>query len=103
MTCREMEGVILTSALAPEAAEHVAGCERCRRLVWIFDESHHASAPSVDQMKRIEAGILRSLTPVQQLASPLAFFSTFALVFLAVVAVGLLLVGTDGWQDLSAL
>jgi len=101
MTCRDMEEVIITSALAPGAAEHIAGCERCRHLVWVFDESRQALPPSPDQMKRIEAAILRSLTPVQPLASPHAFFSAFALVFLAVVAMGSLLLGTDGWRALS--
>jgi hypothetical protein len=86
MTCRDMEGVIITSVLAPGAAEHIAGCERCRHLVWIFDESRQALPPSPDQMKRIEAAIHRSLTPVQPLASPRAFFAVFALGFLAVVA-----------------
>ena len=101
MNCRDMEEVIITSALAPGAAEHIAGCERCRHLVWVFDESRQTLPPSPDQMKRIEAAILRSLTPVQPLASPHAFFSAFALVFLAVVAMGSLLLGTDGWRALS--
>src|SRR5260370_17157134 len=84
MTCREMEEAIITSALAPDAAEHVAECEHCRHLVWLLDESGQASAPSADQMKRIEAAILQGLTPVQPLASQRALFSAFALVFLAV-------------------
>src|SRR5260370_22175227 len=103
MTCREMEEVIITSALAPGAAEHVAECEHCRHLVWLFGESDQASRPSVDQMRRIEAAILRGLTPVQPLASQRAFFSAFALVFLAVFAGGSLLLGTDGWRVLSVL
>jgi hypothetical protein len=103
MTCREMEEVMNTSALAPDAAEHIAECEHCRHLVWLFGESSQASQPSADQMKRIEAAILRGLTPVQPLASQRALFSAFALVFLAVVAGGCLLLGTDGWQALSVL
>jgi len=103
MTCREMEEVIITSALAPDAAEHVAECEHCRHLVWLFGESSQASPPSADQMKRIEAAILRGLTPVQPLASQRALFFAFALVFLAVVAGESLLLGTDGWRALSVL
>jgi hypothetical protein len=103
MTCREMEEVIITSTLAPDAAEHVAECEHCRHLVWLFGESSQASPPSADQMKRIEAAILRGLTPVQPLASQRALFFAFALVFLAVVAGGSLLLGTDGWRALSVL
>src|SRR5260370_3720878 len=103
MTCREMEEVIITSAVAPEATEHVAECKHCRHLVTLFGESGQASPPSTDQMKRIEAMILRGLTPVQPLASQRAFFSAFALVFLAVVGGGSLLLGTDGWRALSVL
>jgi hypothetical protein len=54
-------------------------------------------------MKRIEAAILGGLTPVQPLASQGAFVAAFALVFLAVVGVGSLLLGTDGWRALSVL
>jgi hypothetical protein len=103
MTCREMEEVIITSAPAPGAVEHVAECEHCRHLVWLCGESDQASPPSADQMKRIEAAILRGLTPVQPLASPWAFFFAFSLVFLAMVAGGSLLLGTDGWRALSVL
>ena len=103
MTCREMEEAIITSALVPDAAEHVAECEHCRHLVWLLDEGGQASAPSADQMKRIEAAILQGLTPVQPLASQRALFSAFALVFLAVVVGGCLLLGTDGWRARSVL
>src|SRR5258708_18254048 len=103
MTCREMEEVIITSALAPNAAEHVAECEHCRHLVRLFGETGHASPPSADQMKRIEAAILQGLTPVKPLASQRALFSAFALVFLAVVVAGCLVLGTDGWRARSVL
>jgi hypothetical protein len=101
MTCRDMEEVMISSALAPDAAEHVAGCKRCRHLLRVFDQSPQASPPSAGQMKRIEAAILRSLAPVQPLASPPAFFSAFALVILTMVVLGSLLLGTDGWRALN--
>ncbi len=103
MTCREMEEGIITSALAPDAAEHVAECEHCRHLVWLFGESGQAPPPSAEQITRIEAAILRGLTPVRPLASQRALFSAFALVFLAVVGEGSLFLGTDGWRALSVL
>jgi len=101
MTCREMEGVIITSGHESEVAEHVAECERCRRLVWTFGENRQFSPPSSEQMKRIEAVMLGNLIPVQPLASPRALFSAFALVFLAIVAAGSSLLGTDGWRVLN--
>ena len=54
MTCRDMEEVIITSAFAPDAAEHIAECEHCRYLVWLFGESSQASPPSVDQMNALK-------------------------------------------------
>jgi hypothetical protein len=105
MTCREMEGIVVSyptaSEVAPEAAEHIAECERCRLLVRAFDERRQASIPSTDRMKHIEAVILRNLTPVQPLAPASVFFTALALAFLAAVTVGLL--GSNGWRGLSIL
>ena len=43
MTCRDMDGIISShsgdSLLSPEAAEHIVGCERCRSLVRLLDET----------------------------------------------------------------
>jgi hypothetical protein len=103
MTCRDIEDVIITTTLAPDAAEHVAECEQCRHLVWLFGGSGQAPPPSADQIRRIEAAILRGLTPVRPLASQSALFSAFALVFLAVVGGGSWVLGTDGWRALSVL
>jgi hypothetical protein len=100
MTCREVDEGIVTG-LTPEAAEHVAGCEHCRRLVRMFDENRQASPLSTDQMERIEAAMLESLTLVRPLAPARAFLFAFALVSLAVVSVGSCLLGTDGWRALS--
>src|SRR5215467_7095996 len=103
MTCRDIEEVIITAVLAPDAAEHVAECERCRRLVRFFGGSGQAPPPSADQMRRIEAAIQRGLTPVRPLASQRVLFSAFALVFLAVVGSGSWVLGTGGWRALSVL
>jgi hypothetical protein len=105
MTCREVEREVVWyptgSGLAPEAAEHIAGCERCQYLAQVFDECHQVSIPSADRLRSIEAAILRNLTPVQPLAPPSVFLTCLALVFLAVVTVGFLLLGTNGWQALG--
>src|SRR4029077_10893040 len=103
MTCRDIEDVIITTTLAPDAAEHVAECEHCRHLVWLFGGSGQAPPPSADQIRRIEAAILRGLTPVRPLASQRALLSGFTLVFLAVVGGGSWVLGTDGWRALSIL
>ena len=74
MTCREMEGVIITSGHESEVAEHIAECERCRRLVWTFGENRQFSPPSSEQMKRIEAVMLGNLTRCNRWR-PLAHYS----------------------------
>jgi hypothetical protein len=71
MTCHDMDWTIalhsVSSGFAPEAVEHIAGCERCRRLSLVFDQSPSASMPSEDRMRRIEAVVLHDLAPVQPL------------------------------------
>jgi hypothetical protein len=101
MTCRDMDGIISShsgeSLLPPEAAEHIVGCDRCRSLVRLLNETREIPAPSERQLKRIQAGILENLKPVRPLPPSRIFLFAFALIFLAVVAVGTL----NGWSALS--
>ena len=105
MICQEMDEVITsystTSGLVPEAVEHIAACERCRRLVEVFDKHRPALPPPAGQMKRIEAAVLGNLTPVRPLAPARTFLLAFALIYLVVVAVGSLLLGADSWRALG--
>jgi hypothetical protein len=102
MTCHDMDWIIalhsVSSGFAPEAVEHIAGCERCRRLSLVFDQSPSASMPSEDRMRRIEAVVLHDLAPVQPLAPERVFLTALTLVFLAVVCGGSVLLGTNGWR-----
>src|SRR5260370_11816722 len=105
MTCRDMDGIISShsgeSLLPPEAAEHIVGCDRCRSLVRLLNETREIPAPSERQLKRIQAGILENLKPVRPLPPSRIFLFAFALIFLAVVAVGTLMLGMNGWSVLS--
>src|SRR5258707_1392170 len=73
-----------SSKLPPEAAEHVAGCECCRRLVRVLERHPEASAPSESRLQQIQAAMLRDLKPVRPLAPSRVYLSAFALIFLVV-------------------
>src|SRR5260370_38657568 len=105
MTCREMGSIITSSSpssvFPPEAAEHIAECDRCWRLVGILDENCPSSLPSGIQMERIVATLSKDLAPVQPLARARVFFVGLALVFLVSVPLGYWLLGTTGWRQLG--
>jgi hypothetical protein len=105
VTCHNIDGVISShsgdSGLPPEAAEHVAGCDRCRRLMRLLDEGPDIPAPSASQLKQIQSAMIDNLKPVRPLAPSGVFLLALAVVFLAVVAAGPLLLGMNGWRVLS--
>jgi hypothetical protein len=107
MTCRDVESLIIPyasgAAIAPEAAAHIAGCERCRRLAEVLAETRQVAPPSQEQLKRIETGILADLKPVKPLAPTWLRFCALMLVLMAVAAVGAAALGIAGWRALSIL
>ena len=107
MTCREMDWIITSSSpssgFPPEAAEHIAECDRCWRLVGILDENCPSSLPSGIQLERIAATLSKDLAPVQPLARARVFLVGLALVFLVSVALGSWLLGTNGWRQLGTV
>ena len=107
MTCREIDGVIGShsgdSTLSREAAEHVAECESCRRLVKALDTGHTSLEPPESRLRQIQAAIKEDLRPVRPLASSGVFVFAFMLISLAVVAMGSLLFGVNGWNALSSI
>jgi hypothetical protein len=103
VTCRDIDGLIVSRlALAsPEAAAHIAGCERCRRLAEAMRKTPAASAPSPRQLKQIETGVLADLKPVKPLAPAGALCFALLAILLVVVAVGAIALGIAGWRALS--
>src|ERR1700722_17658054 len=107
MTCREIDGVIGShsgdSTLSREAAEHVAECESCRRLVKALNTGHTSLEPPESRLRQIRAAITEDLRPVRPLASSGVFLLAFMLISLAVVAIGSRLLGVNGWKALSTI
>jgi hypothetical protein len=89
------------AALPPEAAEHLAGCERCQGLMRLLVRPSVNVVPDGERMQRIRAEMLRDLKPVRPMASPSVLFAIFAMAFLAVAAVGAVQLHPVGWKLLS--
>jgi hypothetical protein len=107
VTCRDVEGLIISYASGaptpPEAAAHIAGCERCRRLARAMGETREFAPPSREQLEQIEARVFADLKPVKPMlpASVLVFALVFILMI--VVVVGVVALGIAGWQALNLL
>ena len=102
MTCRDMDDVISSwsgdSLLESEHAKHLTHCGRCRALTVLLDNAEVGFHLSERLLRRMQAGILKDLKPVRPLPPPRILLLACSIVFLSVVAVGALLLGTTGWN-----
>jgi hypothetical protein len=105
VTCRDMDDVISSRSgdpvLEPQPAEHLIHCERCRDLTRLLDEAGDGLRPSESLLRRIKAVILEDLKPIRPLPSARILLFGCAIIFLSVVAVGVLALGMNGWVALS--
>ena len=105
MTCRDMDAVIDAHAggagLPPEAAGHVAGCDRCRRLLGALDAARDLPVPPPEQMRRIQASLAADLRPVKPLPSTAAVLAALTISFLIVSTAGVLQLHAYGWHVLG--
>ncbi len=105
MNCRDVDALILSHAsgapVPPEAAGHIAECDRCRPLARALAERPDAPAPSPERLRRIEDALLADLKPVKPLLPPAALSLGLIGVLLVVVAGGVAVLGIDGWRALS--
>jgi hypothetical protein len=101
VTCRDMDDVISSRTgdpvLEPQPAEHLIHCEGCRSLTHLLDKADDGLRPSESLLRRIQSGILKDLKPIRPLAPPRILLFVCAIIFLSAVAVGFLLLGTNGW------
>jgi hypothetical protein len=107
VTCRAMDDVIGSwsgdSGLKPQHAKHLTHCGRCRALTLLLDNAGVGVHLSDRLLRRMQAGILEDLKPVRPLHSPRIYLLVCAIIFLSVVAIGALLLGTTGWNVLNML
>jgi len=107
VTCRDMDDAISSrsdnSVLEPEHAKHLTHCGRCRALTVLLDNTDVGFHLSDRLLRRMQADILEDLKPVRPLHSPRIHLLACAIIFLSVVAVGALLLGTTGWNVLNML
>jgi hypothetical protein len=105
VTCRDMDDAISSwsgdSLLEPEHAKHLAHCGRCRALTVLLDNTDVGFHLSERLLRRLQAGVSKDLKPVRPLPKPHIFLLASAIVFLSVVAIGALLLGTTGWHVLN--
>jgi hypothetical protein len=103
VTCRDMDDAISSRSgvFEPQPAEHLIHCGRCRGLARLLDKADDGSRPSESVLRRIQAGILEDLKPIRPLAPSRILFFGCAIIFLSVVAVGVLQLGMIGWGVLS--
>jgi hypothetical protein len=76
-------------------------CRDMDGLMRLLDNDDDGLRPSASLLRRINAGILEDLRPIRPLAPSRILHLGCAIVFLAVVAVGALLLGMNGWGALS--
>ena len=107
MTCRDVDHLILSYAsgarVPPEAAAHIAGCERCSKLAQAIGQAPEIPAPPPEQLQRITTGILADLKPVKPIAPAGLLAIGLLLIFAFVVAGGRMIFGVAGWLALSPI
>jgi hypothetical protein len=103
VTCRDVDGLLISgiagASMPSEASAHIAGCERCRRLVQAMAQTPRVTAPPAEQLKKIEAGILADLKPVKPLAGTLWLGLLLAVAVVALI--GAIDLGAAGWRALG--
>jgi hypothetical protein len=105
VNCRDVDNLLLSHAsgapISPEAAGHIAACDRCRPLARALAERVDTPPPSSDRLRSIEAALLADLKPVKPVL-PANLFSLILIGALLLVAVaGVAVLGLDGWRVLS--
>lgn len=105
MTCDDIDNLIISKPgndlPATEAAAHLDTCDDCRALISVLNEEERklAGLPAV-QLERIQVRIVETLKPVRPLAPARLLLLTSAIIFLAIVAIGVM---PSGVQGLAAL
>jgi hypothetical protein len=105
MTCHDIDNLINSkpgNALpAGEAVAHLDTCDKCRALISVLNEEWKLAGLTAGQLERIQARIVETLKPVRPLAPASLFLFTCAIIFLTIVAIGVMPFGMQGWGALG--
>ena len=107
MNCREIDDMVIPyiqgKPIPPEAAAHIAECERCRRLAEAMRQAPQLDELPRNHLKRIEDRILDDLKPVKPLPTTAVLNLVLLSIFAIVVVIGNLILGTAGWHALNLM
>ena len=105
MTCHDIDNLINSkpgNALpAAEAVAHLDTCDKCRALISVLNEEWKHAGLTAGQLERIQASIVETLKPVRPLAPASFFLFACAIIFLSIVAIGVMPFGMQGWAALG--
>jgi hypothetical protein len=105
MTCHDIDNLINSkpgNALpAGEAVAHLDTCDKCRALISVLNEDWKLVGLTAGQLERIQASIVKTLKPVRPLAPARLFLFACAIIFLSIVAIGVMPSGMHGWAALG--
>src|ERR1700722_20764455 len=105
MTCHDIDNLINSKPVialpAGEAVAHLNTCDKCRALISVLNEEWKLAGLTAGQLERIQARIVETLKPVRPLAPASLFLFTCAIIFLTIVAIGVIPFGMQGWGALG--
>ncbi len=101
MTCHDIDNLIGSKPgnplRAPEAVAHLDQCDKCRALISVMNEEWKPADQPAVRLERIQATIAETLEPVRPLAPARFFLFACAIIFLSIVAIGVMPFGMQGW------
>jgi hypothetical protein len=106
VTCADIDNLITSGPESllqePGTVDHLVRCKKCCTLVRLLEENGKSPGPEESQVRRIQARIMEDLRPVRPLKPARFFLFACAIIFLAVLAIGVIPPGMIGWAALGA-
>jgi hypothetical protein len=105
VTCTDIDDLMISGPegllQSPDAVEHIARCTHCSGLVRLLQKIEEEPVPGERLLDRIQAMIATRLQPVRPLAPMPFFVVACAVIFLGVVATGIVRSTMNGWAALN--
>ena len=96
MNCRDVERSLIeqeksgAARLPAQVQKHVLTCNTCAEFMRALNPSIMADAPAPEILRRLEDTLTTGLRPVRPLAPARYFYAAFAVIFILVVAAGVI-------------